>query len=106
MCGFGLSQRVSFGASGWHTEAPTLYHYLYHTFFPHGLYPRVGNGGGKRWDVTPGHHTDDGGNRVKRVRPTRKTRPVAQVSHDPRPRASNDEEMEKIAPSLPPKERG
>ena len=47
--------------------------------------PRVGNGGGKRWDVTPGHPTDDGGNRVKRVRLTRKTRPVARVSHGPDP---------------------
>ena len=30
--------------------------------------PRVGNGSGKRQSVTPGHPTDDGDNRVKRVR--------------------------------------
>ena len=39
VCGsFGLSQRFSFGASGWHIEAPTLYCYLYHAFDPHGFY--------------------------------------------------------------------
>ena len=53
--------------------------------FPPWSLPRVGNGGGKRWDVTPGHPSDDGCNSVKRVRLTRKTRPVARVSHDPDP---------------------
>ena len=61
--------------------------------FPPWSLPRVGNGSGKRWDATPGHPADDGGNSVKRVWLTRKTRPVAQVSH-----VSNAEEMEKIAP--------
>ena len=53
--------------------------------FPPWFLPRVGNGSGKRWDVTPGHPADDGGDSVERVRLTRKTRPVAQVSHDPDP---------------------
>ena len=43
--------------------------------------PKVGNGGGKRWDVTPGHLSDDHSNIEKRVRLTRKTRPGAS-SHD------------------------
>ena len=53
--------------------------------FPPWSLPRVGHGPGKRWDVTPGHTTDDGGNRVKRVRLTRKKRPGALFSHDPDP---------------------
>ena len=53
--------------------------------FPSWSLPRVGNVSGKRWDVTPGHPANDSGNRVKRVRQTRKTRPVPQVSHDPDP---------------------
>ena len=39
---FGVSQRISFGASEWHSEAPTLYHYLYHAFPPRGLYLGLG----------------------------------------------------------------
>ena len=31
--------------------------------FPPWSLPRVGNGGGKRWDVTPGHSSDDRGRR-------------------------------------------
>ena len=42
----------SVGASGWHTEAPTLYHYFYHAFHPWSL-PRVGTGGGKKQFITP-----------------------------------------------------
>ena len=38
MWGFGVSQGFSFGASGWHTEAPTLYYSFYHAFSPLGLY--------------------------------------------------------------------
>ena len=37
--------------------------------------PRIGNGGGKRQFLTPGLHSDTGGNFGKRVRLTRKTRP-------------------------------
>ena len=40
----------------------------------------VGYGGGKRHDLTSGHLLDAGGNRGKRVRLTRKTRPGA-TSH-------------------------
>ena len=45
--------------------------------FPPWSLPRVGNGGGKRQSVTPGHLLDKGGNtsNSKRVRLTRKTRP-------------------------------
>ncbi len=39
--------------------------------------PRVGNDGGKRQFVTPGHLIDGGSNTGKRVRLTRKTRPSA-----------------------------
>ena len=49
------------------------------------VFTQVGNGDSKRLYVTPGHPSDDGSNSVKRVRLTRKTRPVARVSHDPDP---------------------
>ena len=47
--------------------------------------PKVGNGGGKRCDVTPGHSSDDRSSTVKSVRLTRKTRPsvLAHVIPDP-----------------------
>ena len=47
--------------------------------------PRVGNGGGRTWYVTIGDALDDRSNVVRRVRVTRKTRPVARVSYDPDP---------------------
>ena len=53
-------------------------------FHPWSL-PRVGNGAGKRWDVTLGHSSDDRSSTVKRVRLTRKTRPDALFSHVPDP---------------------
>ena len=43
--------------------------------FPPWSLPRVGNGGGNRWYVTPGLLLDEGSNGVERVRRTRKTRP-------------------------------
>ena len=58
---------------------------LFPCVFPHGLYPGVGNGGGRTWYVTIGDALDDRSNVVKRVRLTRKTRPVARVSYDPDP---------------------
>ena len=42
--GFRVSQGFSFGASGWHTEAPTPYNSFYHAFAPHGLYLGLGMG--------------------------------------------------------------
>ena len=49
-------------------------------FHPWSL-PRVGNGGGKRLLITTGHHLDEGSDRSKRVRLTRKTRPsVSSIS--------------------------
>ena len=71
---FGLSQRVSFGASGWHAGAPTLYYHFTKRFPPWSL-PRVGNWGGKRQSITPGHLLGESGQVGKRVRLTRKTRP-------------------------------
>ena len=56
-------------------------------FLPWSL-PRVGNGGSKWKDVTPGHLGDAGGNTGERVRLTRKTCPSL------------------LAPPLPPKEWG
>ena len=43
--------------------------------FPPWSLPWVGNGGGKRQFITPGHQPDEGSNAGKRVRLTRKTRP-------------------------------
>ena len=59
--------------------------------------PRVGNGGGKRQFVTPGHSSDPGGNLGKRVRLTRKTRPGVSSHVHSGAGASNAEAMEKIA---------
>ena len=39
--------------------------------------PKVGNGGGKRQSISPGHLLDEGGHVGKRVGLTRKTRPGA-----------------------------
>ena len=75
--GFGLSQGFSIGASGWHTEAPTLYYSCFTMRSPTLSFLRVGNGSGKRQFVTPGHLLDEGGQVGKRVRLTRKTRPDA-----------------------------
>ena len=48
---------------------------LFTTRFPPWSLPWVGNGGGKRQVGTAGHLSDPGGNLVKRVRLTKKTRP-------------------------------
>ena len=61
--------------------------------FPPWSLPRVGDGGGKRQFISPGLPTETGGNMVRCF--------FTQCSI---PGASNAEEMEKIAPSLPPKE--
>ena len=50
---------------------------LFTVRFPPWSLPRVGDGGGKRQSVTPGHQPDEGSNAGKRVRLTRKTRPGA-----------------------------
>ena len=49
---------------------------LFTTPYPRSL-PWVGNGGGKRQLVTPGHQPDGGSNVGKRVCLTKKTRPAA-----------------------------
>ena len=49
--------------------------------FPPWSLPRVGHGGGKRQLVATGHLPDAGSTVVKRVRPTRKTRPGV-ISHN------------------------
>ena len=53
--------------------------------FPPWSLPRVGNGGGKRHFITPGHLLDAGGNMGKRVRLTRKTRPGVISHYNPDP---------------------
>ena len=68
-----------------------------------GSLPRVGNGFGKKWDVTPGHPYDDGGNRVKRVRLTRKTRPGALPLVSPDPGHSTPRRWKRLPPPPPPK---
>ena len=65
---------------------------------------RVGNGAGKRWDVTPGHSSHDRSSTVKRVRLTRKTRPGALFSHVPDPGHPTPRRWKRLRP-LPPKER-
>ena len=60
--------------------------------------PRVGNGGGKRQSIIPGHLLDAGSNVGPRVRLTRKTRPGVISRFKSGSWASNAEEMEKIAP--------
>ena len=53
--------------------------------FPPWSLPRVGSGIGKRYVITPGHPLDAGGNRGKRVRLTKKTRPGATSNVIPDP---------------------
>ena len=79
---------------------------VFTTRFPPWSLPRVGNGGGKRQFVTPGHLTEPGGNLGKRVWLTKKTRPSVSSHVNPDPGHPNAEEMEKIAPPFPPKEWG
>ena len=78
--GFGISKGFSFLASGWHTEAPTLHDFFLPCVISPWSLPWVGNGGGKRQFITPGHLLDAGGNVGARVRLTRKTRPGV-ISH-------------------------
>ena len=73
---WGYPKGSSIGASGWYPEAPILY-YNFSSSLPPWLPSRVGDGNVKRCNVTPGHLSDDHSNVVKRVRPTRKTRPSA-----------------------------
>ena len=93
--GFGISKGFSFGAPWRLRHCTTLFTMRLH---PWSL-PTVGNGGGKRQFITPGHPSDAGGNLGKRVWLTRETRPDVSSS-----RASNAEEVEKIARPLPPEE--
>ena len=53
-------------------------------FLPWSL-PGIGNGGGKRQFVTPGHPFDAGGDVGKRVPLTRKTRPGVSSHSNPDP---------------------
>ena len=50
---------------------------MFTTYLPPWSLPRIGDGGGKRQFVTPGHLPDEGSIAGKRVRLTRKTRPGA-----------------------------
>ena len=58
---------------------------LFTNRFPPWSLPRLGSGVGKRHVITPGHLSDAGGNRGKRVRRTRKTRPGATSDFIPDP---------------------
>ena len=66
--------------------------------------PRVGNGGGKRQFVSPGHPSDGGGNTGKRVRLTRKTRPSISSHLIPDPGHPTPRRWKRLRP-LPQKER-
>ena len=59
---------------------------LFTMHFPPWSLPRVGNGSGRRRDVTLGNLLDEGSNTGKRVRLTRKTRPDASSHVIPDPR--------------------
>ena len=67
--------------------------------------PRVGNDGGIRCNVTPGHLSDDRSNVVKRVRLTRKTRPSASSHVIPDPGHPTPRRWKRLR-LLPPKEWG
>ena len=74
--------------------------------FPPWSLPRVGSGIGKRYGITPGHSSDAGGNRGKRVRLTKKTRPRA-ASHvipDPDPGHPTPRRWKRLR--LPPSSEG
>ena len=53
--------------------------------FPPWSLHRIGSGIGKKYGITPGHSSDAGGNRGKRVRLTKKTRPGAASNVIPDP---------------------
>ena len=72
--------------------------------FPPWILPRVGNVGGKRQFVAPGHLLDGGSNVAKRVRLNRKTRPGALFSHVPDPGHPTPRRWKRLRP-LPPWER-
>ena len=72
--------------------------------FPPWSLPRVGNRGGKRQSVTPGHLLDAGGGGGKRVPLTRKTRPGASSHYNPDPGHPTPRRWKRLR--LPPKERG
>ena len=74
--------------------------------FPPWSLPRVGNGGGKRRFVTPGHLLDAGGNVGKRVRLTRKTRPGAASHIIPYPGHPTPRRRKRLRPSSSEGEEG
>ena len=84
MWGFGLSQR---SASELLDGTLKLRHCtsIFLFFFPLGLYQGLVMGVKERHLFTPVQLLDDGSKFDGRVRLTRKTRPVARVSHDPDP---------------------
>ena len=78
---------------------------IFTTRFPPWSLPSVGNGGGKRQFVTPGHLSDAGSNVDKRVRLTRKTRPGASSHVIPDPGHPTPRRWKRLR-RPPPKERG
>ena len=67
--------------------------------FPPWSLPRIGNAGGKRQFLTPGLHSDTGGNFGEKGPAYQKDTSRCIFTQYPGPEASNPEEMEKIAPS-------
>ena len=94
---FGVSYGFSFGASGWHTEAPTLCNSVHHVFFPLGLYLGLVMVVVKRDFIPPGHLPDYGGNAGERGLANQEDTSRCIFSCHSGSRASNAEEMEKIA---------
>ena len=74
--------------------------------FPPWSLPRIDSGIGKRYGITPGHSSDAGGNRGKKVRLTKKTRLGAafHVILDPVPGHSTPRRWKRLR--RPPKEKG
>ena len=76
---------------------------LFSVRFPPWSLPWIGNGGGKRQFVTPGHPFDAGCDVGKRVRLTKKTRPGASSCSNPDPGHPTPRRWKRLRP-LPPKE--
>ena len=66
--------------------------------FPPWSLPRVGNGGGKRQFVAPGHLPDAGSTVGERVRLTRKTRPSVISHFNPDPGHSTPRRWKRLRP--------
>ena len=92
--GFGAIPKVSFGLKLRHCTS------IFSTLFPPCSLPKVRNVSCRRQSVAPVHLLDDGSNSGRRVRLTRKTRPVALAFHNPDPGHSTPRRWKRLrAPS-------